>query len=313
MIADDKRTVLISSMGWVDRNELWTFSTGTETARRVSIGSPAKYLAPHVGTDGYFSVAHHSDGPRFEVTVHAFVDPSAAIARATVTDAGGVLAGDVAAWTCVPRLYVAYIKLSGFEDFALFRIDPARGTVDVQRLGWYDDRFDKGYQGVVSVTELPGADLAIFSVQRSSELVLHDLRDGVQRGVVQLAGRGGNPTLRFRSGASEVWASDYDTLLKLDPSSWRVVSASRLQDAAAGTRQFIGDFAFDPDETICAVARPFSGDIVGLDPSTMKVRWTTNVGRQPLEVAVLPDRRVIARDWKTGETLRGVLKHRWFR
>lgn len=313
MIADDKRTVLISSMGWVDRNELWTFSTSTDTARRVSIGSAAKYLAPHEGTGGYFSVAHHTDGPRFELTVHAFVEPSAVIARATVTGAGGVLAGDVEAWTRVPRLYVAYIQLPGFEDFALFRIDPARGTVDLQRLGWYDDRFDKGYQGVVSVTELPEDDLAIFSVQRSSELVLHDLRDGVQRGVVPLAGRGGNPTLRLRRRAPEVWASDYDTLVKLDPSSWRVIGASRLQDAAAGTMQFVGDFAFDPDETICAVARPFSGDVVGLDPSTMKVRSSANVGRQPLEVAVLPDSRVVARDWKTGETLRGELKRRWFR
>jgi len=69
-----------------------------------------------------------------------------------------------------------------------------------------------------------------------------------------------------------MWASDYDTIVKVDRSSWQVRDVCRLQSAAAGTMQFIGDFTFDPDETVCAVARPFSGDVVALDPSTMKVR-----------------------------------------
>ena len=78
--------------------------------------------------------------------------------------------------------------------------------------------------------------------------------------------------------------------------------------------QFIGDFAFDADETVCAVARPFSGDVVGLEPSSMKGRWIAHMGHHTLEVAALSGHRIIARDWKTGETLRGELepKRRWF-
>ncbi len=88
--------------------------------------------------------------------------------------------------------------------------------------------------------------------------VLHDLHNGAERGVVRLAGRSGNPMLLFRTRAREVWASDYDTIVKLDPSTWRVTDRCRLQGAAVGTMQFIGDFAFDPDKTVCAVARPFA-------------------------------------------------------
>lgn len=223
MIADDKRTVLISTMGWNDRNDLWVLEVRSGTPRRLSIGSEAKYLTLHGGTDGYFAIAHHFDGPRFEVTAHAFTDPPAVIARASVSASGGALSGDVSTWARVPRLYAPYITLPGLQDFVLVRINATRGTVDVQPLSWYDDRYDKGYQGVISVTELPG-DLAVFSVQRSSTLVLHDLDNNVNCGLVDLGGRGGNSRLWFRSRASEVWASDYDTIVKLNPATWQVTA-----------------------------------------------------------------------------------------
>jgi len=47
----------------------------------------------------------------------------------------------------------------------------------------------------------------------------------------------------------------------------------------------------------------------------MKIGWSAALGRQPLEVAVLPGGpEIVARDWKTGELLRGELKRkrRWF-
>lgn len=308
MIANDERSVLVSSMGWVDHAELWVFDVSRNRERRVPIGSQAKYLGLRSGGAGHFSVAHYFDGPRFEVSVHAFAEPSVAIARVTIEGATREFSGDIEAWRHVPRLYVPYIKLPAFNDFTLVRLDRARQKVELERLDWYDDSYDKGYQGVISVTELPTEELAIFSVQRSSQLVLHDLIRGMKRGVVELAGRLGNPQLYFRAYAPELWASDYDTIVKVDPTTWRVAQARQLQGAAAGTQQFIGDFAFDPRESTCAVARPFSGDIVGLDPSNLKPRWAAAVGSQPLEVALLPSRKVVARDWKTGETLMGTLR-----
>jgi hypothetical protein len=61
MFADDKGTVLVSSMGWVDRSDLWVLEVMSGTPRRVPIGTKAKYLMPHAGATGYFSVGHHFD------------------------------------------------------------------------------------------------------------------------------------------------------------------------------------------------------------------------------------------------------------
>jgi len=43
-----------------------------------------------------------------------------------------------------------------------------------------------------------------------------------------------------------------------------------------------------------------------------KVKWTARLGGQPLEVATLPDREVVVRDWKSGAPSRGMLRRRWF-
>jgi hypothetical protein len=60
------------------------------------------------------------------------------------------------------------------------------------------------------------------------------------------------------------------------------------------------------------VARPFSADVVGVDVATLKITQSAKLGRQPLELVALPDGEVIARDWKTGDLLRGRLKRRSF-
>ena len=82
-----------------------------------------------------------------------------------------------------------------------------------------------------------------------------------------------------------------------------------MQRGANGAQQFIGEYSFGPDGA-CIVARPFSGDVVSLDPSTLKIKQTAKVGGQPLEAAALPDGDVMARDWKTGDVLRGSLRRR---
>jgi hypothetical protein len=162
------------------------------------------------------------------------------------------------------------------------------------------------------VIGIPGNTALIISVQRDSCPVLYDPKE---RKVIQkltLAGRHGNPKLRFRRTANEVWADDYDSLLRLDPQDWSVLNQIRLQGAATGTAQFIGTFCFNKNETLCAVGRPFSGDVVALDTRTFKMTHKAVVGRQPLDVALLSDGRVFARDWKTGDLLKGRLKRKLF-
>ena len=190
----------------------------------------------------------------------------------------------------------------------LLKIHPSTEQIEPQRFEWYDDTYDKGYQGVVDVLQLPGEDFALISVQRSSRVIVHDLDGGVKRGEVDLGGRGGNPTLQFGNADGEIWASDYDTLVVLRANHLQILRRALLQEASAGTRQFIGDYAFQPDQDICVVARPFSHDIVGIDTVGLKVKASARLGRQPLEVAALAHGRVVARDWKTGDVLHGRLE-----
>jgi hypothetical protein len=312
MISDPDGTTLLSSMGWVDHDALWRFDVAGGTTETIPLSTGARHASLHCVGSGRFSVAHHFDGRRFEVSVRSFSAPGVVLARAVVEDGESRVAGDSSAWTDVPRLYVEYLAFAPWHDFVLLKVSASTSTLEVQRLEWYGDSYDKGYQGVIDVLELPGYRCALVSVQRSSRLILHDLETGTQRRSIDLCGRGGNPRLELRDSGKEVWASDYDTLAVVRTDNWQIQRSSRLQGAAAGTQQFIGDFSFAPEQELCAVARPFSGDVVGIDLGTLKIKRSARIGRQPLEVAALRGGEVVARDWKTGDLLRGTLERRWF-
>ncbi len=310
MISDLQESVLLSSMGWVDGGSVWSLDTSTGAEKRFRL-SDAKYLSLHPGKHGHFSVLHHFEGSQIEITAHRFSAPSQVVAQVTVKCSSFEFTGDSTVWNFLPISYVAYFKQAAWSDFALIRVDSHRPSVQVHGFEWYDDRYDKGYQGIVGVTEIPGNDLLIVSIQRDSRPVLYDPEGHRKVGEIELAGCNGNPRLRFRRTVNELWADDYDTILKINPATWRVERSRRLQGAALGSRQFIGEFNFDSTEAICAVARPFSGDVVGLTPSNLRVRYHCRTGGQPLEVAALRDKRVYARDWKSGNLLQGTLRRRW--
>ena len=124
-----------------------------------------------------------------------------------------------------------------------------------------------------------------------------------------MAARGGNPVGRLRPKAREAWAIDYDTLVRLDLMNWSLKDKLLLQPRdAEGGGQFVGEWSFNRDDTLCAVARPFSGDVVGVETATFRQTYRAAIGRQPLDVELLSDGRIIARDWRTGDMLRGALE-----
>jgi hypothetical protein len=312
MIANPERTTIVSSAGWVDHDALWCFDVDSGKTETIALGTGARYVSLHSNGSERFVVAHHFDGRRVELSVRTFSNPGVVLGRAVLADGESTFAGDPSAWRDVPLLYVEYLEFALWKDFVLLKVSPTTGKMEVQRLEWYDDSYDKGYQGVIGVLELPGDGGALVSVQRSSRLILHDLETGRQRRSIHLGDRCGNPRLELRDSGKEVWASDYDTLVVIRTEDWQIQRLSRLQPADAGTQQFIGDFSFVPGQGLCAVARPFSGDIVGIDVRTLKIKRSVSFGRQPLEVVALPSGEVIARDWKTGDLLRGKLERRWF-
>jgi hypothetical protein len=306
MLVDEHGRTVVSSVGWVDQGSLWVFRAGARAVETLKI-SDAKYAVLVPGQQNHFSMVHHFDGANVEITVHDFDDPGRSLATARVTADGTSVTGDIASWEHVQKFYTAYFLRPPISGSILFRVLPAERRVDMQQVGWYNQNYDKGYQGVIGVTEIPGDNLLLFAVQRSSELVIYDWGSQEKVGSMQLAGRGGNPNPFYRRHANELWADDYDTLVKIDATSGGIVAASLIQSEAGAGRQFMGRFSFDRSETICIIARPFSGDVIGLDPSTFEIRYRCELGRQPLEAVVLPDNSIVARDWRSGSLLEGCL------
>jgi hypothetical protein len=205
----------------------------------------------------------------------------------------------------LPRAYVAF----AFDDFHLFLTNPD-GSTSLQTFSWYSEsNYDKGYQGIVAVEELPNSQVLIVSVQRDSNPVLYDPGNGTAIRKLNLADRRGNPKFKLRATAGEFWADDYDTIVKLDATTLDAIANRLLQGPGqTTTRQFIGEFSLCRSETLCLVARPFSGDVIGLDCTTMLQTHRVALGKQPLLAGLLGEDRVVALDWKTGEFLSGALE-----
>lgn len=311
MICDENERKLISSLGWVEKGSLWIFDIESGEIEIFKL-SEANYLSLHRGKDNVFSVVHHFDDSHVEITAHSASNPKSVISKIFLGDSNYAYSGDIQVWKNVPRSYVPYISRNSVKDFWLVLLDAENRNIDFQRFEWYDDGYDKGYQGIIGVTEIPSSELLLISVQRDSNLVLYDPVEQKLLRKIELGGRCGNPKLRFRLNANELWADDYDTILKLDPMDWSVKASKKLQDEANGVSQFIGDFSFNADESLCVVSRPFSGEVVALDLENLRIRYHCKTGNQPLEALVLKNKKMVARDWQTGNILTGRMKRRFF-
>ncbi|HEX6164920.1 MAG TPA: hypothetical protein VFZ31_16250 [Vicinamibacterales bacterium] len=309
MITDRDRTMVLSSLGWVDGDAIWCFDVQSGAARVIPQNTGARYTSLHSAGSERFVAVHHFDGARFLASVGLFSAPEITVSSAGYENGRTSLTGNADTWAGLPQLFVCYLA-APWNDFVLIKIES--GHVHIQRLEWYDSSYDKGYQGIVDVIALADPRYALVSVQRSSELVLHDLETGKAERKVGIGAQSGNPRLTLRNGGRELWANDYDTLVIIDTQSWRVLRKKRLQSAKGGTGQFIGDYSFSADGT-CCVARPYSGDVIALD-QRLRIRKSAKLGRQPQEAVELPNGEVIARDWKTGDLLKGPMQpHSWIK
>lgn len=322
MLIDSKESTLVSNFGYVEGGQLWICDTATSKVRQAKIGE-AKYLSFYDGNEGLFAAVHHFEGSRLEITAHLKANPDNVLARISIADSKSSFDGDMTIWNKLPRAYVAYYvrfkvdsasppKVPSNDGFFLFLIDASKRDVEILTLDWFDDSYDHGYQGVIGVRQVPDSELLLFAIQRDSKPVLYDPKSRKVVKKLSLDDRHGNPHLRFRQ-TGELWVHDYDTLLRIDPKNWEVKNKIRLQGAGLkNVQQFIGDFVFNVNESLCAVARPFSGDVVALDTKTFKVTHEAKLGREPLDCAILKNGNVFARDWKTGDLLTGRLKRKWF-
>jgi hypothetical protein len=305
MITDPDSRIALSSLGWVDRGAVWRFDNTTGKQDAIALGD-ADYLRLFAGDREHFVVQHNWGAKRFRVTVHPWNAPGAA--RSTIEVDGWVprIDGDLGVGI-VADGFVGALDDDATGAAGYFVLTVRDAAPRLARLDWFGDDYDHGYQGVVSVQQLPGTSQLVFGVQRSSDLVLVDADDGQVNRRVPVAGRSGNPHPVLSTKGPSVWVTDYDTVVRLDRRSWHVASSSMLQPSSDGTAMFVGDAWLSPDESDLLVPRPGSGDVVVLDSENLTPRMSVDLGQQPLVAVALTGGRVVARDWKTGTILLGQL------
>jgi len=314
VIIDSNESFVVDNLGWVDKAALWCLDLAKGAVRQVALGA-GDYLTLKPGERDLFVAVRRESVSVLEGTVHSAASPPDVLARVRVEQGRATFSGRTDLWASVPRAFVAnHSRFANIVRPLLFLVDHWRGIVDLQELPWYSDGYDLMYQGLLDPVPVPNSDLLLMPIQRDSKPVIYDLTERRKVGTINLAARHGNPNLSFRRTAPELWADDYDTMMRLDIRSWHIRDAVRLQEDVVSIvnghesrgSAFIGEYCFDLDEVRCAVARPYSGDVVVLDTASFRQILRVPTGSQPLRVALLRDGRIIARDWKTGKLLRAL-------
>jgi len=307
LITDERCRIALSNLGWVDHGSLWRFDAASGRVDSIRL-SGAGYLVLQ-GTDGdEFTVVHHFGGSRVEITAHPFSAPAHVLRRVIVTGWAPRVDAGLGSWPSAVCRFVAWLDDNATGSAGYFLISVTGTDARIERLDWFDaSSYDLGYQSVLAVQEVPGTGELVFGIQRSSHLAVTTPGHGGAVRQIGLGGRYGNAIPHLRRTASEVWAVDYDTLVRLDWRTWDVTGTIRLYDAPAGTAMFTGDVWLPPDEALAVVPRPGMADIAVVDPQTMTLIRTCHLGRQPLVAVVADGGHVVARDWKTGDLLRADL------
>ena len=297
MIIDRDETTILNHAGWRDDYfSLWRYRVEERTEEHLDW--PGRPFSLHPARDRiHVTMVERSDDGAHRVTIRPIAEIETVLASATHQDNVWTFDGPRDLWNLAPP----YVVVDGGK---LLHIDP--NDADLDPLVWYEQGYDLNYQGLGPAYPIPDSHLLLIAIQRDSRPVVYDPVMREVLGHIALAERRGNPTLYFREDAPELWADDYDTLLRLRVPTWEVLDAVEVQQAEGGMRKFIGSFWFPPDESFCVVARPFSGDAAIIDPESFAVVRTVSLPEQPID-AVTARGEMIARDWQTRRLLRARL------
>ena len=303
MIYDRASEIIVGNLGWVDRGSLWAYSIATQTKSRVPIEG-TKFLGLRRGTGGLFRLTHHSSTDR-AVSIRHCATPGVELASVRFDGKQYRFFGDTALWNEVD----ASALVHDGNSRQLIVIDPVREKVTPLDLSWFNaTNYDLGYQDLVDSLTVRELGLVLVSVQRSSELVSINIDTNERIGTIMLGDRGGNPQLAPLSSA-KILAGDYDSLCIVDLSAGTTRCSPPLQSPRPpNTQQFIGHYDISGDQ--CAVARPYSGDVILVDLRDFTMLGRAPVGGQPLDLCLISRERLVTRDWKTGKVSLASLPHR---
>jgi hypothetical protein len=155
---------------------------------------------------------------------------------------------------------------------------------------------DPGYSEPSNAALLPNGREVAISIVRCNHMVFFDIESRRTR-LVDMPGAGGanEVTVRGRS----VWMVNYDTLCEIDIETLRVRASPTLQppyrDKAYGfmTHAFVGRIRYSDTAKGWLVPRPYSGDILLVDPASLSPRARIDCGGKPYDVVEFRDGRLL--------------------
>lgn len=304
MITDRAGTIALQALSERSGNTLWRFDNQTSRVDHLHLdGNP--HLQLHAGDGEFFAAVETQYELGFRVTARPFSDPRLVVSAIVVTGPEPAVTGEHEVWSTLPSTYFGSVPdESGKHALHLLSLAGSHPSLQRVDLGWFENGpYDHGWQAPISVVKV-GNEL-LFGVQRSSELVLFDPQQQQIIRRIPLADRGGNPQPVLSMTTPKVWVVDYDTLVSLDRESWSVDRTELLQPPTSRSRMFVGRLWTPHDQSFLLVPRPGSGDVLVIDPDDFTVTEVVTLGGEPLEAVVLSDGVVIAREWKTGNLMRG--------
>lgn len=313
MISNPSHTRIVSCIPELDGGHLWVCDTLTGEARQVPV-STAERVTLYPGDDGYFALVHHTRGECVEITAHRIDgDPASPVSRILIRGTAWRFEGHNDVWTHLPRAFLAFYTPERFSeaDDHLILVNSVERRAEVRKFPpFYGGDTDKGR--VRSLTDVPRQP-SILIEQRGDEhpFVLYNYRRGKVSQHLPLSLKPGSARVfRFREKGNELWVSDPDHLVRLQPNllgDWTVRGSLRLQLMDSTNGRYAGEMAFSPGEACCAVARPFLGDVLIVDVERFEILRRIQLDGMPRSVALLGDGRIFARDWATGRLLRSSL------
>ena len=301
MLLNTEEDTIISNCNWTDKNNILVINTASEKVTTFQVNNCKSIQLKRHSIEGFISIEHFLD-ETLVFSIRPYKNPEIVLSRLRITDDDFHYSGDVHLWKTCQRYYIHRFNHHTFGDGKFLidlQADSYRGIF--LQLSWVNESFDNNYESALDVLQVPGTKSILFSLSRCSELYLYDLERKSLIKRISLASRFGDPKPIFNRTSSELWCADYDTLLKLRVSDFHIICEKRLQKSPLEEEmQFIGEFALTPNEQFCAVARPFSKDVILLDSNMFEIVSSSKSQYQPLDIVVLSDFRFVCRDWKTG-------------
>jgi hypothetical protein len=312
MILDRQERFVVSSVGWVERGGFVRRDLHTGELINFPSGDSDYLRLFSVDGDRFMAVGHAPERDIIMLSVRRFDAPDLVLWSLSITPTRQTISGDPAAVAGIRRHHLATFKNGGKWDFHLITIDPDGANATLGALPWYNgNTYDLGYQGPIDVVSIPDSELVLVSVQRSSTIVVHDPAMGRDVDRFDLAGSHGNPILTIVG--KELWTIDYDTFVRVDLESRKVIKSLKVQPSTPYTspsfkgmmNQFAGELFIWTARKKAVIPRPFSGDVVIVDPETCSIELAMKLKGQPLSCVVTTTGALIARDWKSGDWLAG--------